>query len=153
MRDGQLLQTGSPQELHDNPAHEYVGYFIGSPGMNLVPAQVVQDHLLCVGVKLGAWQQMQGQGQGQDYRVGFRDRWVSLLSPDQLGLPAKVLSSRLLGTTQGEPQASYLLQMGETQVRVLSKAGLATGDLVSVHLERYLVFQGGQRCAFQHGES
>jgi glycerol transport system ATP-binding protein len=37
MRDGEILQTGSAQELFDRPAHTFVGYFIGSPGMNLIP--------------------------------------------------------------------------------------------------------------------
>src|SRR5450432_4700569 len=39
MRDGEILQTGSARELFDAPRHTFVGYFIGSPGMNLIPAE------------------------------------------------------------------------------------------------------------------
>ena len=39
MRDGEILQTGSAQDLFDRPRHTFVGYFIGSPGMNVLPAQ------------------------------------------------------------------------------------------------------------------
>src|SRR6201996_4519662 len=40
MHDGRVVQSGTPAELFDRPAHTFVGYFIGSPGMNIVPAQV-----------------------------------------------------------------------------------------------------------------
>ena len=29
-----VVQSGTPAELFDKPAHTFVGYFIGSPGMN-----------------------------------------------------------------------------------------------------------------------
>src|SRR5256714_3028437 len=40
MHDGGVVQSGTPAELFDKPAHTFVGYFIGSPRMNIVPAQV-----------------------------------------------------------------------------------------------------------------
>ena len=40
MHDGRVVQVGTPQELFERPAHTFVGYFIGSPGMNLMPARV-----------------------------------------------------------------------------------------------------------------
>ncbi len=40
MHDGRVVQTGTPQELFEAPEHTFVGYFIGSPGMNLLPAEV-----------------------------------------------------------------------------------------------------------------
>src|ERR1700744_5939794 len=40
MHDGRVVQSGTRAELFDKPAHTFVGYFIGSPGMNIVPAQV-----------------------------------------------------------------------------------------------------------------
>jgi glycerol transport system ATP-binding protein len=40
MHDGGVVQSGTPQELFDKPAHTFVGYFIGSPGMNILPARV-----------------------------------------------------------------------------------------------------------------
>ncbi|MFT4635826.1 MAG: glycerol transport system ATP-binding protein [Arenicella sp.] len=36
MYQGQIVQNGSPQELFEQPAHTFVGYFIGSPGMNFI---------------------------------------------------------------------------------------------------------------------
>src|SRR5258708_31274690 len=40
MHDGRVVQSGTPAELFDKPAHTFVGYFIGSPGMNIVRAEV-----------------------------------------------------------------------------------------------------------------
>ena len=40
MRDGRVLQVGTPAELFERPDHVFVGHFIGSPGMNLLPATV-----------------------------------------------------------------------------------------------------------------
>src|SRR6202790_3230149 len=40
MHDGRVVQCGTPAELFDKPAHTFVGYFIGSPRMDSVPAAV-----------------------------------------------------------------------------------------------------------------
>ncbi|MGF7159253.1 glycerol transport system ATP-binding protein [Rhodoligotrophos appendicifer] len=40
MFEGAVVQIGTPEDLFDRPAHKFVGYFIGSPGMNFLPAQV-----------------------------------------------------------------------------------------------------------------
>jgi multiple sugar transport system ATP-binding protein len=37
MRDGRIEQTGSPLELYDRPANQFVAGFIGSPAMNFLP--------------------------------------------------------------------------------------------------------------------
>ena len=37
MRDGRIEQTGSPLELYDEPANQFVASFIGSPAMNFLP--------------------------------------------------------------------------------------------------------------------
>ncbi len=37
MNDGEVVQIGTPVELFERPQHTFVGHFIGSPGMNLLP--------------------------------------------------------------------------------------------------------------------
>jgi glycerol transport system ATP-binding protein len=37
MLEGAIVQIGTPAELFETPQHTFVGYFIGSPGMNLLP--------------------------------------------------------------------------------------------------------------------
>ncbi len=40
MYEGEVVQVGTPEDLFDRPNHTFVGYFIGSPGMNVLPAEV-----------------------------------------------------------------------------------------------------------------
>ncbi|WP_395447338.1 ABC transporter ATP-binding protein [Aminobacter sp. UC22_36] len=40
MYDGEIVQIGTPAELFERPKHTFVGYFIGSPGMNVMPVAV-----------------------------------------------------------------------------------------------------------------
>ena len=40
MYDGEIVQIGTPAELFERPKHTFVGYFIGSPGMNVLPAKI-----------------------------------------------------------------------------------------------------------------
>ena len=40
MYEGEIVQIGTPAELFERPKHTFVGYFIGSPGMNFLPAKI-----------------------------------------------------------------------------------------------------------------
>jgi glycerol transport system ATP-binding protein len=40
MTEGQVVQSGTPRELFEAPAHSFVGHFIGNPGMNFLPCTV-----------------------------------------------------------------------------------------------------------------
>ncbi|MCW1841251.1 ABC transporter ATP-binding protein [Prosthecomicrobium hirschii] len=56
MYDGEVVQLGTPQELFERPEHTFVGYFIGSPGMNVLPARIEGDraHVGAAAIPLGA---------------------------------------------------------------------------------------------------
>jgi glycerol transport system ATP-binding protein len=40
MHEGEVVQVDSPQALFEHPAHTFVGYFVGSPGMNFLPCEL-----------------------------------------------------------------------------------------------------------------
>jgi glycerol transport system ATP-binding protein len=40
LSEGSVLQVGTPTDLFENPAHTFIGNFIGSPGMNLLPCEL-----------------------------------------------------------------------------------------------------------------
>ena len=40
MKDGLIVQIGTPIELFERPRHTFVGHFIGSPGMNLLSCEM-----------------------------------------------------------------------------------------------------------------
>ncbi|RFA24742.1 sugar ABC transporter ATP-binding protein [Alkalilimnicola ehrlichii] len=43
MREGRLLQLGTPDEVYNDPVDMFVASFMGSPSMNFIPAQLVRD--------------------------------------------------------------------------------------------------------------
>ncbi len=86
MYDGRVVQIGTPQELFDKPQHTFVGYFIGSPGMNVMPATVDGNTAMVHGlpVDLGAgYAALAGK-----VEIGVRPEFVTLT--DGAGLPVKV---------------------------------------------------------------
>ncbi len=53
MNNGKAVQIGTPAELFDRPEHTFVGYFIGSPGMNFFPANVAGSRAYVEVAKFG----------------------------------------------------------------------------------------------------
>ena len=45
MQDGVIVQIGTPVELFEKPSHTFVGHFIGSPGMNVLPCKLLNENL------------------------------------------------------------------------------------------------------------
>ena len=52
MYEGRVVQSGTPVELFEKPKHTFVGYFIGSPGMNVLPCQVNGNDVVFEGLKV-----------------------------------------------------------------------------------------------------
>ena len=40
MHEGEVVQVDTPQALFEHPAHTFVGYFVGSPGMNFLNCEL-----------------------------------------------------------------------------------------------------------------
>ena len=52
MYEGEVVQIGTPEELFERPAHTFVGYFIGSPGMNILPCELIGNVAWIAGNKV-----------------------------------------------------------------------------------------------------
>src|SRR6187431_2818822 len=93
MRDGRIEQTGSPLDLYDNPANQFVAGFIGSPAMNFLPATLRRGGSgtqveLHDGTRLDAPPASSGSD-GQPVVFGTRPEHLTLT--DGAGIPAKVV--------------------------------------------------------------
>jgi glycerol transport system ATP-binding protein len=87
MYDGRVVQMGTPQELFETPQHTFVGYFIGSPGMNVMEAQLEGDHAIVGGNRIAL-----GQGFGTPkgkIELGVRPEFTALAQGDA-GLPIRI---------------------------------------------------------------
>jgi multiple sugar transport system ATP-binding protein len=94
MRDGLVEQTGSPLELYDRPANQFVAGFIGSPSMNFLPG-VLRRSAAGDSVELGAGLSLPmplGAGgiDGQPVVYGTRPEHVDLAAGGE-GVPAEVV--------------------------------------------------------------
>ena len=86
MHEGRVVQIGTPQELFEKPAHTFVGYFIGSPGMNVLPARVEGNvaHLEAGTVPLGqGYEPLMGT-----VEIGVRPEFARLSTAE--GLPVTI---------------------------------------------------------------
>lgn len=86
MYDGRVVQIGTPEELFEKPQHTFVGYFIGSPGMNVIPAtvrgKVADVHGASVELSQG-FNDLSGK-----VEIGVRPEFVSLTSGE--GMPVQI---------------------------------------------------------------
>ncbi|WP_027184213.1 ABC transporter ATP-binding protein [Desulfovibrio inopinatus] len=80
MADGRLLQIGAPEELFENPAHTFVGYFIGSPGMNILPCTLEGDKakMSCGEVPIDAELARKALAKGGKLELGIRPLFLDL---------------------------------------------------------------------------
>ena len=90
MHDGRVVQSGTPEELFSRPAHTFVGYFIGSPGMNIVPAEVKGKKALIGGHAVGLNRTYDNLPLGARIEVGVRPEFVSVAQPAQGLLSANI---------------------------------------------------------------
>ena len=87
MYDGRVVQMGTPQALFETPEHTFVGYFIGSPGMNVLAAKVTNNKAVIAGVEI-----LLGQDFGtpsENVELGVRPEFITLSSGD-MGLPVTI---------------------------------------------------------------
>jgi len=81
MHDGRVVQSGTPAELFDKPAHTFVGYFIGSPGMNIVPAEVRGREARIDGHTIALDRNYDRLPAGAKIEVGVRPEFVEIARP------------------------------------------------------------------------
>ncbi len=90
MHDGRVVQSGTPAELFDKPAHTFVGYFIGSPGMNIVPAEVSGREARVDGHVIALNRSYSGLPTGAKIEIGVRPEFVDVAAPAPGLLSAKL---------------------------------------------------------------
>jgi glycerol transport system ATP-binding protein len=75
MNNGEVVQTGTPIELFEKPMHTFVGHFIGSPGMNLLPCEVKGGKAFVAGQEVTAENAKLASGAGLE--LGVRPEFVT----------------------------------------------------------------------------
>ena len=86
MHGGMIVQIGTPEDLFERPSHTFVGYFIGSPGMNFFKVGAADEQVaigsqsvkIPSGIKLPA---------NRKIELGVRPEYVRL---DAEGMPIQI---------------------------------------------------------------
>ena len=104
MYEGEVVQLGTPQELFERPAHRFVGYFIGSPGMNFLPCRLDGD-----GVRIDGHRRRAGRALAQGGErvprtpswssASGRSSWASTATPTGPRCRPRSSGSRISATT------------------------------------------------------
>jgi len=87
MFDGRIVQIGTPEELFERPNHTFVGYFIGSPGMNVLPAAVEGAVAVVAGHSIPLDRQYEKSSAKTE--IGIRPEFVHLAESGQ-GVPVRI---------------------------------------------------------------
>ena len=102
MHGGRIVQFGTPRELFERPRHTFVGYFIGSPGMNFIDVRVEERGVGFADVHLGLPDDLcrrLAHLSASRVQVGIRPEFVQVWDrPFDDALGARVVDIEDLGT-------------------------------------------------------
>jgi glycerol transport system ATP-binding protein len=88
MKDGMIVQIGTPVDLFERPKHTFVGHFIGSPGMNLLPCRVDNGTAVFAGQPVESVNARAYRGNGKLLELGVRPEFVRF-APQ--GIPVEIV--------------------------------------------------------------
>ena len=121
LRDGLIEQVGTPMELYDRPANQFVAQFIGMPSMNMVQARAIPSFTAQVNGRLPT-----------DGFLGVRPESLRVHPGTAHGVPARVELIEALG-------ADTLIHVDVGGVPLVARQNERTplhpGDPVSVELD------------------
>lgn len=149
VRDGELVQKGSPKLLHDDPENPFIGYFIGSPGMNVLSCSLDDIGLNCgpfsIPVEDAELRGLLQDAQG-NLELGVRPEFIephdcaddSGCVPFRISVVENTGAYRILTLTNGDVQI---------KARAPENFGPREGDTIGVHFpERGVkLFEDGHR--------
>ena len=139
LNKGNVEQVGTPLELYDHPANEFVAQFIGSPKMNLLPGSLVKSGETSSTVLLDSGKELTlpictpKSAEGQTINLGIRPEHIMWADADNARYQSKVLFVEHMGNE------TYLyLDNGNASepwvVRNSERSDIVAGQTVSIDL-------------------
>ncbi|PNA91061.1 MULTISPECIES: ABC transporter ATP-binding protein [unclassified Pseudomonas] len=149
MKDGIIQQFGTPQQIYNDPANQFVGSFIGSPPMNFIPVRLTQQQgrlraVLDSGqarceLPLGV---ADGELDGRDLILGIRPEQIALGDAEGNGLPG--IRAEVQVTEPTGPDLLVFVTLNQTKVccRLAPDVACRVGDTLNLQFDpaRVLLF-------------
>jgi len=136
MRDGTVVQRGSPDEIYENPVDTYVAGKIGSPHMNLVRATLGED-AGTLDTPLGRFaapRRMQTGRAGEAALVGIRPNDIRIATGGEAGVTTRVHLLEPLGdvTVVSVEASGQMLRMVLPEAAALA---VRAGDALPIAID------------------
>jgi glycerol transport system ATP-binding protein len=129
--EGEIVQVGTPEALFERPEHTFVGYFIGSPGMNIAPCELQGSKAIVEGYEIALGCTYEKQDASSKIEVGIRPEHLSLAPPETAGLPVTIIRVDDIGRSK---IVRVALKNRELNVVMLKLSGM-TGDKASLVID------------------
>ncbi len=124
MTRGKAVQVGSATQLFERPQHTFVGHFIGSPGMNFLPARSAEGRIEVAGQRI---ERPEGVAvPAGDFTLGVRPEYVELAAAEA---PGAVLAA----VTQAQDIGTYWLvsaRVGHGPSQAVIRARFGAGQAI-----------------------
>ncbi|MBX9457882.1 MAG: ABC transporter ATP-binding protein [Rhizobium sp.] len=148
LNNGQLVQTGTPQEIYSNPKNTFVARSVGSPPMNLIDGKLAGgEAIMLEGLKLPITSPVGGTSEGRSLTFGVRPEDVVLES----GAPAE---ARVHDVENHGVEKIVTLRTGEKLIHatVPAQVELKLDEAVRFgwNSEKVVVFDGSSGISLRH---
>jgi ABC-type sugar transport system ATPase subunit len=136
LRNGELIQVATPQEIWNQPADTFVAKSLGQPEINLFDAEVIDGKLVVPNSTIAVpIHEGLGLGAGDRARIGIRPANVSIHSSaatdaNTISLRGKVLLSERLGRN-----IELTVDMGGSWLIGLARGGVLTEEGAEVVIQ------------------
>lgn len=131
MYEGEIVQVGTPEALFERPEHTFVGYFIGSPGMNIEPCQLQGNKIVVQGYEIALDRTYTSQDPSAKIEVGIRPEHLHLTPPDTDGLPITITKVDDIGRHK-----IVRVALGDTEMNVvMTEFTGSAGDKAALHFD------------------
>jgi multiple sugar transport system ATP-binding protein len=108
MKAGRVVQVGTPRQVYERPATSFVGGFLGTPRMNLLPARAGGDALLAGPFRIA----LPRGALPERIEVGVRPEHVHCRGESHPGAPGEVVAVEPLGA-----ETHLLVRVGDLELR------------------------------------
>lgn len=149
MKDGIIQQFGTPQQIYNDPANQFVASFIGSPPMNFIPVRLTkQDGRLLALLDSGQarCELPLGLGadelEGREIILGIRPEQIALGTGEGNGMPG--IRAEVQVTEPTGPDLLVFVTLNQTKVccRLAPDVACRVGDSLNLQFDpaRVLLF-------------
>ena len=83
MDQGEIVQVGLPKDLFEKPRTTFVGYFIGSPAMNLFNSQILSDNSLKFNNDTIKTRTDLSKIKNKDVKLGIRSEFIKIATDEK----------------------------------------------------------------------